>query len=91
MSTIEPDLARGSGAWIGRHLPALLYGWFFFGMFLCGFLAPDDRVAGLESGLITEGWHLSAMSVVLGLPVVLLYIHRMRAADPDAEGTTLEV
>ena len=42
MSTLEPDLARGPGAWIGRHLPALLYGWFFFGMFLCGFLAPDE-------------------------------------------------
>ncbi len=83
-STSEPG-------WLQVHLPAVLYGWFWFGMFLCGFLAPPERVALLESAVITEGWHLSAMSVVLGLPVVLLYIHRMRAADPDAEGTTLEV
>ena len=78
MSTLEPDLARGPGAWIGRHLPALLYGWFFFGMFLCGFLAPDQRVASLESGLITEGWHLSLMAAAFGTPVLLAYAWRSR-------------
>jgi hypothetical protein len=70
-------------SWLQVHLPIVLYGWFWFGMFLCGFLAPAERVAMLESGVISEGWHLSAMSVVLGLPVVLLYIRRMRPEDAD--------
>lgn len=70
-------------SWLVVHLPIVLYAWFWFGMFLCGFLAPAERVAMLESGVITAGWHLSAMSVVLGLPVVLLYIHRMKGADCD--------
>jgi len=70
-------------SWLQVHLPIVLYGWFWFGMFLCGFLAPDHRVAMLESGVITEGWHLSLMSVVLGLPVVVLYIHRMKREETD--------
>ncbi len=60
------------------HLPVLLYGWFWLGMFLCGLLAPVDRVLHLQSGLITEGWHLSLLSVLFGLPVLVLYWWRMR-------------
>ena len=37
----------GLRAWIHLHLPALLYAWFWFGMFLCGLLAPPDRVVEL--------------------------------------------
>ena len=81
----HPETSPG---WLQVHLPVVLYAWFWFGMFLCGLLAPADRVAQLESAVITEGWHLSAMSVVLGLPVILLYIHRMRAPEPDVGRTT---
>jgi len=63
--------------WLGRHFPALLYGWFFFGLFLCGLLAPDDRVRELESGLVTEGWHLSVMALVFGGGVLGAYWLRM--------------
>ena len=55
------------------HLPAILFGWFFFGMFLCGFLAPQHRVAELESTVITEGWHLSAMACLFGIPILSAY------------------
>ena len=71
----------GLRAWLHLHLPALLYAWFWFGMFLCGLLAPPDRVLELRSALVTEGWHLSAMACVLGLPPIALYIRRMSGDD----------
>jgi hypothetical protein len=64
--------------WLARHLPILLYGWFFLGMALCGLLAPPDRVAELGSSVITEGWHLSLLAALLGLAVVWLYTRRLR-------------
>ena len=64
--------------WLQLHLPALLFAWFWFGMFLCGLLAPPDRVADLGSAILQEGWHVSVMCVLLGLPVVLLYWRRVR-------------
>jgi hypothetical protein len=64
-----------------RHFPALLFGWFFFGMFLCGLLAPEDRVRELESSIITEGWHLSLMSLVFGGLVIAAYILRARKTE----------
>jgi hypothetical protein len=63
--------------WVTLHLPALLYGWFWFGMFLCGLLAPPERVALLESGLVTEGWHLSLMACLFGCPILTAYWLRM--------------
>ena len=65
-----------SPAWI-RHFPAILYGWFFFGLFLCGLLAPEERVLELESKWVTEGWRLSAMALVFGGGVLTLYILRV--------------
>ena len=59
--------------WLLRHLPVLLYGWFWFGMVLCGFLAPADRVQGLESTLITEGWHLSLMAGIFSAIIFVFY------------------
>ncbi len=75
---VSPREKQGLRARLGLHLPALLYGWFWLGMFLCGLLAPADRVLGLESALVREGWHLSVMACVLGLPVLVLYAWRMR-------------
>ena len=68
---------RAALSWLNRHFQALLYGWFFFGMFLCGLLASDERVAALESGLVTRGWHLSVMAACLGTPVIVMYWLRM--------------
>ena len=66
--------------WIEIHFPALLYGWFWIGMALCGLLAPPERVAMLESGLVTEGWHLSVMCLVFGGSILGLYLRRTRHA-----------
>ena len=75
-----PDGASGPVhswvAWFQLHLPILLYVWFWLGMFLCGLLAPADRVADLGSGLVQEGWHLSTMACILGIPVVVAYTFR---------------
>jgi len=65
--------------WIVRHFAIVLYGWFFFGMLLCGLLAPPDRVAALGSSLITEGWHLSLLACVLVSPVLAVYGYKLRA------------
>jgi len=64
-------------SWLELHFPALLYGWFWVGMMLCGLLAPVERVALLESGLVTEGWHLSVMCLLFGGPILGAYWLRM--------------
>ena len=85
---LEPTRNAGLGPWLQLHLPALLYAWFWLGMFLCGLLAPGDRVTGLDSALVQEGWHLSVMCCVMGLPVVALYVRRMRPTRMRPEGVT---
>ena len=60
------------------HLHIILYSYFWFGLFVCGLVAPESRVQELGSTLITKGWHLSVLSLFLVLPVPLLYIWRMR-------------
>lgn len=72
-SETRPTENGGRKEWVLTHLPAILFAWFWFGMFLCGLLAPQDRVAELESALISEGWHLSVMACLLGGPVVVAY------------------
>ena len=61
-----------------NHLHVLLYTYFWFGLFVCGLSAPDQRVAELHSSLVTKGWHLSLLSLVLVLPVPVIYWLRMR-------------
>ena len=82
---LEAQRPHGFAHWLQLHLPALLYAWFWLGMFVCGLLAPADRVAGLDSALVRQGWHLSVMCCVLGLPVLLLYLRRMRAVRRQAD------
>ena len=67
-----------SEPWIVRHFAIVLYSWFFFGMFLCGLLAPPERVAELGSGLISAGWHLSVLALALALPVLAIYRRRLQ-------------
>jgi len=62
--------------WLKRHFPIILFGWFWLGLILCALLAPSDRVLMLKSGLITQGWHLAVLSVVLSTPVIWLYWRR---------------
>ena len=80
-----PEQRSSLGARLQLHLPAVLFAWFWLGMFLCGLLAPADRVVGLDSALVQEGWHLSVMCCVLGLPVVVLYVWRMRPSRPASD------
>jgi len=79
MNTSTP--ATGGDPWFVRHFAISLYIWFFFGMALCGLLVPPERVAVLESAVITEGWHLSALAVLLICPVLFLYRRRLREND----------
>ena len=68
------------------HLHIILYAYFWFGLFLCGLAAPEQRVLELESSVITKGWHLSLLSLVLILPVVVIYYFRMRRAGKGETG-----
>ena len=88
MSTPSPDNlpTQGVGSWLMTHLPALLYGWFWVGMVLCGLLAPADRVAALDSALVQEGWHLSVMACVLGAPPLIAYWLRMSGRWEASQG-----
>ena len=71
MNTSTPG--SGDAPWFVRHFAITLYTWFFFGMALCGLLVPPERVAVLESAVITQGWHLSTLAVLLVSPVLFLY------------------
>ena len=79
-SSLDPENPKAvvGENWQYVHLPALLYGWFWFGLFLCGLLAPPERVVLLESTWVTQGWHLSAMTCIFGIPILGLYSWRMR-------------
>jgi hypothetical protein len=61
-----------------KHAAILLYAGFWVSLASYGLSAPPERVALLESGLVTEGWHLSLMATVFGGPVLVLYIWRMQ-------------
>ncbi len=73
----QPPTPPGLLAFCKRHLPALLYGWFWIGLAMSGWLAPADRVAMLESGLVTEGWHLTVMALIFGTVTLGAYALRM--------------
>ena len=60
------------------HLHIVLYAYFWFGLFVCGLAAPQERVAELNSNVITQGWHLSVLSLVLVLPVPVIYYLRIK-------------
>ncbi|MBW1989245.1 MAG: hypothetical protein JRI97_06835 [Deltaproteobacteria bacterium] len=60
------------------HLHVILYLYFWFGLFVCGLAAPRHRVEELGSSLVSQGWHLSLLSLFLVLPVPLAYLWRMR-------------
>ena len=68
------------------HLHILLYSYFWLGLFLCGLAAPDARVAELHSRAVTKGWHLSLISVLLILPVPILYWARMARGRTKGTG-----
>ena len=59
------------------HLHVLIYSYFWLGLFICGLLAPQHRIDLLESTFITQGWHLSALGLVLILPIPLIYCYRI--------------
>ena len=65
-------------AFIKRHFHALVLADFWIGLGLYGLVAPPERVALLDSSLVTEGWHLSVMALVLGGGVLGLYGWRHR-------------
>jgi len=60
------------------HIHVLLYAGFWLSLASYGLLAPPDRMALLESEIVTKGWHLTALAIFLGGPVLALYAWRMR-------------
>ncbi len=64
-----------------EHFHILVYFYFWLGVFVGGFVAPKDRILLLESEVITEGWHLSALSLVLVFPVFIIYYIRVRKVN----------
>lgn len=67
--------------WVKVHLPALLYGWFWIGLATSGLFAPRERVLALESTLITEGWHLTALALCFGGITLGVYIWRLHSSQ----------
>jgi hypothetical protein len=59
------------------HLHVALYAYFWFGLFISALLAPEHRVVELGSSVITKGWHLALLSLILILPVPFIYYFRM--------------
>ena len=60
-----------------EHFHVLVYFYFWLGIFVGGFVAPKDRILLLESNVISEGWHLSVLSLVLIFPVFIIYYIRV--------------
>ncbi|MDC0231402.1 hypothetical protein OAK19_05500 [Aureispira] len=65
-------------ALIKYHLHILLYFYFWLGIFIGGLVAPIERIEMLNSNVITEGWHISLLSVFLIFPVFVIYSFRMK-------------
>ena len=60
------------------HLHIVLYFYFWLGIFVGGLVAPQERVEMLNSDLIKEGWHLSMLSLILIVPVFVIYYLRLK-------------
>ncbi len=73
------------------HVMLLLYVW--FGLVVCGLLAPDARVEQLGSSLISRGWHLSLLSTLLVFPWPVIYFIRFRRQQglPDETDREKEI
>ena len=82
---MPPSLIARTTHLLKYHLHILLYAYFGVGLFVCGLLAPEERVRALGSGFITQGWHLSVLSVVLVLPVPVVYCLRLRRPEPGSK------
>ena len=61
-----------------KHILILLYTYFWLGIFIGGLCAPINRVELLNSPYIKEGWHISLYSLVLFLPIWIIYLIKMR-------------
>ena len=75
---------------IKYHFHAILFFYVWFGLFVCGLAAPPERVAGLGSGLVTQGWHLSMLSVFLVLPWPIIYVLRFISARGSGPGLNIK-
>ncbi|HEY9161133.1 MAG TPA: hypothetical protein VIS94_08610 [Desulfomonilia bacterium] len=65
--------------WLLRyHFHVMLFLYVWFGLVICGLLAPDWRVEQLGSSLISKGWHLSVLSTLIVLPWPVIYFIRFR-------------
>ena len=70
---------------IKYHFHVILFFYVWFGLFICGLVAPPERVAELGSGLVTRGWHLSLLSALIVLPWPIIYIIRFKLAGKSSK------
>jgi hypothetical protein len=56
------------------HLPFILFSYFFIGIIIGGFFASQDRVDLLNCSLVSNGWIISAITFVIYLPILFLYV-----------------
>ena len=70
---------------IKYHFHAILFFYIWFGLFICGLAAPPDRVTKLGSDLITQGWHLSVLSMFIVLPWPIIYVIRFKYGRKNSE------
>lgn len=82
-------IAKKLKSFLKYHLHIALYSYFWFGLFVCGLAAPNDRVAELQSTVITKGWHLSLLSLVIVLPVPILYYIRIGLGRKGARNESI--
>jgi len=61
-----------------KHFHIVLYFYFWLGIFIGGLIAPKERIDMLNSSIITEGWHISLLSLLLICPVFVIYYFRVR-------------
>jgi len=57
-----------------KHLPFILFSYFFLGVIVGGFFATQDRVDLLNCSLLTNGSYISIIAIVLYLPILILYL-----------------
>ncbi len=65
------------------HFHVMLYFYVWFGLFVCGLVAPEHRVAGLKSAMIAHGWQLSLLASLIVLPWPIIYLVRFKTASKN--------
>ena len=61
-----------------KHLPIILYSFFWVSIFIGGLYAPQARIDLLDSSWITKGNHISIISCLVMWPFIIVYLFRFK-------------